>query len=61
MIELEHKSGVGTYHVITDGDWLRILKTNSIGQTSVELHGLEIEMLEEFLRQRHARNQTKSC
>ena len=61
MIELEHRTGIGTFRVITEGETMTIMKTNSIGQTSVELHGLEIEMLEEVLRQRHARNQTKSC
>ena len=54
MIDLEHKSGIGTFRVTTEGETMTIMKTNAVGQTSVQLHGLEIEMLEEVLKQKRA-------
>lgn len=60
MIELEHRSGIGTFRVITEGEMMRIMKTTSIGQTSVELHGLEIEMLEEVLKQKRVKEKVTS-
>ena len=50
MIDLDHKGPNGRLRVIAQDDFLRIMKINKVGSTSVELHGLEIEMLYEALK-----------
>ena len=59
MIELDHKGPTGRLRVVAEDDWLRIMKTNKIGQTCVELHGLEIEMLHEVLKQYEVKARTR--
>ena len=52
MIDLDHKGPNGRLRVIAQDDFLRIVKINKVGSTSVELHGLEIDMLYEALKYR---------